>query len=40
VEMLIPPAIVIVLATIAIDQTRAHRALPVLLNRLRRWRSR
>jgi len=38
-EMLMPPVIVIVLGTIAVDRTRAYRALPVLLNRLRRRRS-
>ena len=37
-EMLALPAIAIVLATIAIDRTRAYRIIPVILNRLRRRR--
>jgi hypothetical protein len=39
-EMLLPPAIVIVLATLVIDRTRAYRVLPAAVNRIRRWRSR
>jgi len=38
-EMLLPPAIVIVLAAFLIDHTRAYRALPAALSRLRRWRT-
>jgi len=37
-EMLVPPVIVIVLAAFVVDGTRAYRALPAALNRLRRWR--
>jgi hypothetical protein len=39
-EMWIPPAIVILLATLIIERTRAHRAVPAMMNRLRRWRRR
>jgi hypothetical protein len=37
-EMLIP-VIVIVLATLVIDRTRAYRTVPAFVNRLRRKRS-
>ena len=37
-EML--PAVVIVLATVVVDRTRAYRAIPIMVNRLRRRRSR
>ena len=39
-EMEILPAVVIVLATAVIERTRAYRAFPVMVNRLRRRRSR
>jgi len=35
VDAWIVPAIVILLSALAVDSTRAYRALPVLLNRLR-----
>jgi len=35
VDAWIVPAIVILLSALAVDRTRAYRALPVLLNRLR-----
>jgi hypothetical protein len=38
-DMEILPAVLIVLATVAIDRTRAYRAFPVMVNRLRRRRS-
>jgi hypothetical protein len=38
-EPLLPPAIVILLATIVVDRTRAYRAVPAAVNRLRRWHS-
>ena len=38
-DMEILPAVLIVLATAVIDQTRAYRAVPVLVNRLRHRRS-
>jgi hypothetical protein len=38
-ETLLPTAIVILLATIVVDRTRAYRVLPATVNRLRRWRS-
>jgi hypothetical protein len=39
-EIQLMPAVIIVLATFVIDRTRAYRAIPVAMNRLRRWRSR
>ena len=38
-DMEILPAVVIVLATVVVDRTRAYRAIPVMVNRLRRRRS-
>jgi len=32
-------AVVIVLATLGIDRSRAYRVLPVAVNRFRRWRA-
>jgi hypothetical protein len=37
-DMEILPAVVIVLATVVVDRTRAYRAIPVMVNRLRRRR--
>ena len=39
-DMEIVPAVVIVLATAVVERTRAYRAIPVMVNRLRRRRSR
>jgi hypothetical protein len=38
-DMIAPTAILIVLATIIVDRTRAYRALPAAVNRLRRRRA-
>jgi hypothetical protein len=37
-EQWMPPAMIVVLATLIIDRTRAYRAVPALLNRIRRGR--
>jgi hypothetical protein len=37
-EMWMPPAIIVVLATLIIDRTRAYRAVPAIVNRIRRRR--
>jgi hypothetical protein len=36
--MWMPPAIIVVLATLIIDRTRAYRAVPAIVNRIRRRR--
>jgi hypothetical protein len=38
-EVIGPTAILIVLATVVVDRTRAYRAIPAAVNRLRRRRS-
>ena len=38
-EVWVLTAVVILLATLGIDKSRAYRVLPAALNRLRRWRA-
>ena len=37
-EMWMPPAIIVLLATLIVDRTRAYRAVPAIVNRIRRGR--